>query len=151
MRGPVFLFASMNTELNRLVNEARAAFSAALQPAALENEKARYLGKNGAITERLKTLAKLAPEEKRTAGAEINAAKEAIEALLAERRRALAELRLNEQLAAESIDVSLPGRARSAGAIHPIARTWMRIEEIFRSIGFDFAEGPEIETDWYSF
>jgi phenylalanyl-tRNA synthetase alpha chain len=141
----------MNTELNRLVNEARAAFSAALQPAALENEKARYLGKNGAITERLKTLAKLTPDEKRTAGAEINAAKEAIEALLAERRQALAESRLNEQLAAESIDVSLPGRTRSAGAIHPIARTWMRIEEIFRSIGFDFAEGPEIETDWYSF
>ena len=145
------MFASMNTELEHLVNEARAAFSAALQPAALENEKARYLGKNGAITERLKTLAKLTPDQKRTAGAEINAAKEAIEALLAERRQALAESRLNEQLAAESIDVSLPGRTRSAGAIHPIARTWMRIEEIFRSIGFDVAEGPEIETDWYSF
>jgi phenylalanyl-tRNA synthetase alpha chain len=141
----------MNTDLDRLVDAARAAFAAALQPAALENEKARYLGKNGAITERLKELAKLAPEEKRTAGASINAAKEAIEALLAERRQALAELRLDEQLAAESIDVSLPGRSRSVGAIHPIARTWMRVEEIFRSIGFDFAEGPEIETDWYNF
>ena len=141
----------MNTDLDRLVDAARAAFAAATQSAALENEKARYLGKNGAITERLKALAKLAPEEKRTAGASINAAKEAIEALLAERRQALAELRLDEQLAAESIDVSLPGRSRSVGAIHPIARTWMRVEEIFRSIGFDFAEGPEIETDWYSF
>jgi len=141
----------MNTDLDRLVDAARAAFAAAVQPAALENEKARYLGKNGAITERLKALAKLAPEEKRTAGASINAAKEAIEALLAERRQALAERRLDEQLAAESIDVSLPGRSRSVGAIHPIARTWMRVEEIFRSIGFDFAEGPEIETDWYSF
>jgi len=115
-----------------------------MQPAALENEKARYLGRNGAITERLKALAKLTPEEKRTAGASINAAKDAIEALLAERRQALTELRLDEQLAAESIDVSLPGRARSVGAVHPIACTWMRIEEIFRSIGFDFAEGPEI-------
>ena len=141
----------MNTDLDRLVDAARAAFAAAMQPAALENEKARYLGKNGAITERLKALAKLAPEEKRTAGASINAAKEAIEALLAERRQALAELRLDEQLAAESIDVSLAGRSRSKGAIHPIARTWMRVEEIFRSIGFDFAEGPEIETDWYNF
>lgn len=141
----------MNTDLDRLVDAARAAFAAATQPAALENEKARYLGKNGAITERLKALAKLTPEEKRTAGASINAAKEAIEALLAERRQALAELRLDEQLAAESIDVSLPGRSRSVGAIHPIARTWMRVEEIFRSIGFDFAEGPEIETDWYNF
>ena len=89
----------MNTDLDRLVDAARAAFAAAMQPAALENEKARYLGKNGAITERLKALAKLAPEEKRTAGASINAAKEAIEALLAERRQALAELRLDEQLA----------------------------------------------------
>jgi phenylalanyl-tRNA synthetase alpha chain len=151
MRGPIFLFALMNAELDGLVSEARAAFARALQPAALENEKARYLGKNGAITERLKTLAKLPPDQKRTAGADINAAKEAIETLLAERRQALAESRLNEQLAAESIDVSLPGRTRTAGAIHPIARTWMRIEEIFRSIGFDFAEGPEIETDWYSF
>ena len=141
----------MDTELDTLVDEARAAFAAALQPAVLENEKARYLGKSGAITERLKALAKLAPEEKRAAGARVNAAKEAIERLLTERRAALADVRLNQQLAAESIDVSLPGRARSVGALHPIARTWMRIEEIFRSIGFDFAEGPEIETDWYSF
>jgi phenylalanyl-tRNA synthetase alpha chain len=141
----------MNTDLDELVDAARAACAAAMQPAALEPEKARYLGQNGGSTERLKALAKLTPEEKRTAGASINAAKEAIEALLAERRQALADLRLDEQLAAESIDVSLPGRSRSGGAIHPIARTWMRVEEIFRSIGFDFAEGPEIETDWYSF
>ena len=141
----------MNTDLDRLIDAARAAFAAAMQPAALENEKARYLGKSGAITQRMKALAQLAPEERRVAGASVNAAKQAIEALLTERRKALAELRLDEQLAAESIDVSLPGRSRSIGAIHPIARTWMRIEEIFHSIGFDFAEGPEIETDWYNF
>ncbi len=141
----------MSTELDQLVDEARAAFTLAVQPAALENEKARYLGKSGAITERLKALAKLTPEDKREAGARINVAKEAIERLLAERRQALAGARLSEQLAAESIDVSLPGRRRSVGAIHPISRTWMRIEEIFRSIGFDSAEGPEIETDWYNF
>ena len=141
----------MNTELEQLVNEARAAFAAATQPAALENEKARFLGKNGVITERLKALAKLAPEQKREAGASINAAKDAIEQLLAERRQTMADALLDRQLAAESIDVTLPGRGRSAGAIHPIARTWMRVEEIFRSIGFDVAEGPEIETDWYNF
>ncbi len=141
----------MNIDLDRLVDEARAAFAAARQPAALENEKARFLGRSGAITERLKALGKLSAEQKREAGAGINAAKEAIERLLSERRQALADVRLNEQLAAESIDVTLPGRGRSEGAIHPIARTWMRIEEIFRSIGFDFAEGPEIETDWYNF
>ena len=145
------MFAKMTSDLDRLVEQARSAFSAAVQSAALENEKARFLGKSGAITERLKALAGLAPEQKRDAGALINAAKGSIERLLAERRQALAEMRLDQQLAAESIDVTLPGRARSVGAIHPIARTWIRIEEIFRSIGFDFAEGPEIETDWYNF
>ena len=141
----------MATDLDRLVDEAHAAFAAATQPAALEDAKARFLGKSGKITERLKALATLTPELKREMGASINIAKSAIEQLLVQRRESLAELHLNEQLAAESIDVTLPGRGRSIGAIHPVARTWMRIEEIFRSIGFDFAEGPEIETDWYNF
>ena len=141
----------MATDLDRLVDEARAAFAAATQPAALEDAKARFLGRSGKITERLKAFATLTPELKREMGASINIAKSAIEQLLVQRRESLAELHLNEQLAAESIDVTLPGRGRSIGAIHPVARTWMRIEEIFRSIGFDFAEGPEIETDWYNF
>ncbi len=138
-------------ELEQLVDEARAAFAAVSHSAALENEKARYLGKSGAITERLKALAKLAPEEKREHGARINRAKESIERLLEERRQALADAQLNARLAQEAIDVTLPGRARSAGGIHPVMRTWMRIEEIFASIGFDVADGPEIETDWYNF
>jgi phenylalanyl-tRNA synthetase alpha chain len=138
-------------ELEQLVDEARAAFAAATNSAALENEKARFLGKAGAITERLKALAKLAPEEKREHGARINRAKESIERLLEERRQALADAQLNARLAQEAIDVTLPGRARSAGGIHPVMRTWMRIEEIFASIGFDVADGPEIETDWYNF
>ncbi len=138
-------------ELEQLVDEARVAFAAALHSAALENEKARFLGKSGAITERLKALAKLAPEEKRVQGARINRAKESIERLLEERRHALADAQLNIRLAQEAIDVTLPGRVRSAGGIHPVMRTWMRIEEIFASIGFDVADGPEIETDWYNF
>jgi phenylalanyl-tRNA synthetase alpha chain len=138
-------------DLEKLVNDARLAFDAAAQPAALENEKARFLGKSGAITERLKALAKLQPEEKRSAGALINEAKEAIEALLERRRQALAESQLVARLAQEAIDVTLPGRVRSGGGIHPVMRTWMRVEEIFASIGFDVADGPEIETDWYNF
>ena len=138
-------------DLEQLVNEARAAFAAAMQPAALENEKARFLGKSGAITERLKSLARLSAEEKREQGARINRAKEAIESLLDERRQALADAQLNERLAQEAIDVTLPGRVRSAGGIHPVIRTWMRVEEIFASIGFDVADGPEIETDWHNF
>ncbi len=137
--------------LDELVEQARAAFAAADAPAALENEKARFLGKTGSVTALLKELARLAPEERRARGARINAAKEAIERLLAERRRALADAELGARLAQESIDVTLSGRKRSAGGIHPVLRTWIRIEEIFRSIGFDVADGPEIETDWYNF
>lgn len=138
-------------DLSQLIDAARADFAAAQQPAALENAKARYLGKTGAITERMKGLAQLAPEEKRARGAEINAAKQAIEALLAERREALAQAELAQRLAAESIDVTLPGRVAGMGGIHPVMRTWMRIEEIFGSIGFDVADGPEIESDWFNF
>lgn len=138
-------------DLSQLIDAARADFAAAQQPAALENAKARYLGKTGAITERMKGLAQLAPEEKRARGAEINAAKQAIEALLAERRDALAQAELAQRLAAESIDVTLPGRVAGMGGIHPVMRTWMRIEEIFGSIGFDVADGPEIESDWFNF
>ncbi len=141
----------MSSDLDQLVAAAAAAFAAVSQPAALENEKARYLGKSGAITERLKALGKLPPEEKRQEGARINSAKEAIEGLLAERRQALADARLTERLAAESIDVTLPGRTKSAGGLHLVTRTALRIEEIFNSIGFDIADGPEIENDWYNF
>ncbi len=138
-------------DLDPLVREAAAAFAAADQPAALEDEKARFLGKSGRVTALLKALAGLAPEDRRVQGARINQAKEAIEALLAKRRAELAEAQLEARLAQESIDVSLPGRSRGAGGIHPVIRTWIRVEEIFRSIGFDVADGPEIESDWYNF
>jgi phenylalanyl-tRNA synthetase alpha chain len=136
---------------DHLVQLARVAFAAVDQPAALENEKARFLGKTGSLTELLKGLAKLAPEEKRAQGARINQAKEAIERLLVDRRAELADAQLIARLAQEAIDVTLPGRGASAGGIHPVIRTWMRVEEIFRSIGFDVADGPEIETDWFNF
>jgi phenylalanyl-tRNA synthetase alpha chain len=137
--------------LKQLVASARAAFAGARSPAALENEKARFLGKAGSVTELLKGLGKLAPDEKRAQGARINAVKQEIETLLDARRAQIAEGELAARLAQQSIDVTLPGRKRSAGGIHPIIRTWMRIEEIFGSIGFDVADGPEIEDDWYNF
>ncbi len=139
------------TDPEELIRAAQAAFAAATQPAALENEKARFLGKGGRLTELLKGLAKLSAEEKRSQGARINAAKERIEHLLEQRRAELAEAELNARLAQEAIDVTLPGRRRSSGGIHPVIRTWQRIEEIFGSIGFDLADGPEIENDWYNF
>jgi phenylalanyl-tRNA synthetase alpha chain len=139
------------TDLVRLVRDAEEAFAQAADSAALENAKARFLGKNGQLTESLKALGQADPETKKTLGAQINAAKNEIEGLLQKRRQAIADAELNKRLAAESIDVSLPGRGRGVGAIHPVIRTWRRVEEIFRSIGFDVADGPEIETDWMNF
>jgi phenylalanyl-tRNA synthetase alpha chain len=139
------------SDLDVLVADARTRFAAAVDGTALENEKARFLGKTGAITELLKGLGKLDPSAKKSEGARINAAKESIESLLTSRRQALAAAQLDAKLSAEAIDVTLPGRGLSSGNIHPVMRTWRRIEEIFRSIGFDVADGPEIETDWMSF
>ena len=84
-------------------------------------------------------------------GALINAAKQQVEALLTQRRQALADAELESQLRAEALDISLPGRRRAAGSVHPVSRTIARIEEIFASMGFDVADGPEIENDWTSF
>src|SRR6185369_12596790 len=128
--------------LEQLVVSAQADFVAAADAAALENAKAKYLGKTGQITEMMKGLGKLTPEEKKTQGALINAAKVQIENALTARRDALAEAQLQERLNAEAIDVTLPGRGRAPGGIHPVMRTWERVEAIFRSIGFDVAGGP---------
>ena len=143
--------ATASTDLEGLVRDAGERFEAAVDGTALENEKARFLGKTGAITECLKALGRLDPALKKAEGARINVAKDAIETLLASRRQALAAAQLEARLSAEAIDVTLPGRGLSTGGIHPVMRTWRRIEEIFRSIGFDVADGPEIETDWMSF
>ena len=137
--------------LEDIVARALAEFSAAADPSALENAKAGYLGKSGELTALLKTLGKLAPEERKTAGAAINVAKAKLEAALDARRAGLTDARMQSRLAEEALDVTLPGRGRKPGGIHPVIRTWQRVEEIFRSIGFDVADGPEIETDWYNF
>ena len=138
-------------DLDQLVQTAEHDFAAAATPADLENAKARYLGKAGRLTELLKGLAALPPEQKKTRGAEINATKQRVEAALAARRQALADAELDQQLKAEALDVTLPGRQRGAGGLHPVSRTIERIEAIFGSMGFDVADGPEIETDWMSF
>ncbi|MCU0966586.1 MAG: phenylalanine--tRNA ligase subunit alpha [Burkholderiaceae bacterium] len=138
-------------DLDTLVQTAQSAFDAAPTPAELENAKARFLGKAGQLTDLMKGLATLSVDEKKTRGAAINQAKQRVEALLQARRDALAQSELQAQLQAEALDVTLPGRRRGTGGLHPVSRTMMRIESIFASMGFDVADGPEIETDWYSF
>ncbi|RTL23039.1 MAG: phenylalanine--tRNA ligase subunit alpha [Burkholderiales bacterium] len=139
------------SDLDALLQAAQADFAAAPTPAELENAKARFLGKSGRVTELMKGLGALSIDEKKTRGAEINQCKLAIEAALTARRDALAAAELEKQLKAEALDVTLPGRQRGTGGLHPITRAMERIEAIFASMGFDVADGPEIETDWYSF
>ena len=139
------------SQLDQIVSQAQAAFEAASDAPSLENAKAQFLGKSGLLTEQLKGLAALAPEDKKTLGAAVNQAKQSIEALLNARRQALADAQLAQRLAAEAIDITLPGRGPGMGSVHPVMQSWQRIEDIFRSIGFDVADGPEIETDWFNF
>lgn len=139
------------TELNAIVDTAKAAFAQAVTPADLENAKALFLGKSGRMTELMKGMAALSVEEKKSTGAAINVAKQAIEAALTERRQALADAELQTQLQAEALDVTLPGRQRGQGGLHPVSLTLERIEAIFGSIGFEVAQGPEIESDWFNF
>lgn len=141
----------MTSSVDDLVVQAKEQFAQAHDAASLENAKARFLGKQGALTGFLKSLASLSPEEKRTEGARINQIKQQIEGLLNDRRAQLAQAELDRRLADEAIDVTLPGRGRGIGGIHPVIQTWQRVEAIFRSIGFDVADGPEIENDWTNF
>ena len=138
-------------DLETIVENAKAAFGAAALPAELENAKALFLGKTGRITELMKGMAQLPVDEKKSRGAAINLAKQAIEAALTSRRAALSDADLEKQLNAEALDVSLPGRQRAQGGLHPVSLTLERIEAIFGSMGFDVAQGPEIETDWFNF
>jgi phenylalanyl-tRNA synthetase alpha chain len=135
-------------DLDGIVSRALAAFRAAGDAASLENEKARFLGKGGELSAFRPTGT---PEERKAAGARFNAAKQRIEEALEARRSQLADEKLNARLAEEALDVTLPGRGRGRGGVHPVIRTWQRIEEIWRALGFEVADGPEIETDWYSF
>ena len=141
----------MTSPVDDLIVQAQEAFAQSADVTALENAKARFLGKQGALTAMMKNLAQLDAEQKRAEGARINQLKQQVEALLTQRRAELAQAELDKKLAAETIDVSLPGRGAGVGGIHPVIQTWQRVEAIFRSIGFEVADGPEIENDWTNF
>jgi phenylalanyl-tRNA synthetase alpha chain len=134
-----------------IIAEAEAALAAVASIADLEQVKARFLGKSGALTEQLKQLGKLPAEQRPAAGAAINVAKQAVEELVNNRRESILAAQQASKLANETIDVTLPGRGRGMGGVHPVSKTLERIEQLFHSIGFEVAEGPEIETDWHNF
>ena len=137
--------------LDTIVQDAITTLAAITVPADLENAKAKWLGKTGEISLLMKTLGTLSTEERPAAGARINVAKQQIEDALNARRDAIKAQALEAQLAQEALDVTLPGRGLGVGGLHPVTRTLARIEALFRSIGFEVADGPEIETDFYNF
>ncbi|TDT38586.1 phenylalanyl-tRNA synthetase alpha subunit [Halospina denitrificans] len=137
--------------LEALRDEALNAISEAGDLKTLEQLRVDYLGKKGHLTQLLKGLGKLDPEERPAAGQRINEAKERVQGAINTRRERLEAAALDEQLAAESVDVTLPGRGRETGGLHPVTRTLRRIEEIFGGAGYRVEEGPEIEDDHHNF
>ena len=141
----------MQQELDKLVNEAQQAIAAAEDLAKLDQVRVQYLGKKGSLTKQMQTLGKLAPEERREAGMVINAAKESVEKTIVLRRDVLKKAELDARLVSEAIDITLPGRGQQSGGLHPVTRTMQRIEALFTQLGFEIAEGPEIEDDYHNF
>jgi phenylalanyl-tRNA synthetase alpha chain len=138
-------------QLNQLIDQAKKDFASCLKLAELDHIKSKFLGKSGPITEAMKSLASLSPEEKPKKGAEINQVKKQIEALLETRKQEISNLELNEKLEKEKIDVTLPSRPKMKGSLHPVMNTIDEISTIFHGIGFDVADGPEIEDDFHNF
>jgi phenylalanyl-tRNA synthetase alpha chain len=138
-------------DVDDIVREALALFAGIDDADALEGTKARYLGKTGVITELRKTLGKLPPEERPAMGVRFNEAKDKLEEALRLRREAIQSAKLEARLKEEALDVTLPGRGVGIGSVHPVTRTLERVEMLFHSLGFEVADGPEIESDYYNF
>jgi phenylalanyl-tRNA synthetase alpha chain len=141
----------MDTDVGRIREEVMASLEAADGPQALEEVRVAALGKKGRVTELVKALGHLPPEERRDAGQAFNALKRELEAAIAARRAVLEEAALDARLASERIDVTLPPRERQEGRIHPVSQATEEIVAIFADMGFAVAEGPDVEDDWYNF
>lgn len=139
------------SELASIQQAALDAVSSAQDAASLDTVRVQYLGKKGELTALLKGLGQLPAEERPAAGAEINKAKEAVQAAIAERKQALEQAALDQKLSQEVVDVTLPGRNAELGGLHPVTQVLRRIEGFFRGVGYDVVEGPEIEDDYHNF
>lgn len=138
-------------DLDQLLEDAVTAISQADNLKSLDQHRVHYLGKKGILTESLKSLGQLPPEQRPLAGQKVNVVKEKIQVLLEERTNSLQQSQIAEQLASESIDITLPGRFQNMGTIHPVTKTRERIENLFRQMGFSVMDGPEIEDDYHNF
>ncbi len=127
------------------------AISAASDESGLEELRLQAVGKKGEVSLKMRELGKMTPEERQVAGPKLNALKDEINSALAAKKDALADAALDARLAEEWLDVTLPGRTRGKGTIHPISQVTEEISAIFADLGFSVAEGPQIENDWYNF
>ena len=141
----------MTQDVDAIVKEALATFAGIDDASQLEQAKARYLGRSGALTQVLKGLSKVPAADRPAFGSRVNAAKEKLEAALEERRVRIESRQLETRLTGEALDVTLPGKGLAVAGLHPVTRTLQRIETLFHSMGFEVADGPEIETDYYNF
>ncbi len=137
--------------LSAILNEALAAVAAAGDIPALEEVRVTFMGKKGSITELLKSLGGMDPEQRKIAGQQINDLKQQVQDALNEKRDALQTAQLAAKLSQERIDVTLPGRGLEVGGLHPVSRTIARIESFFAELGFETKQGPEIEDDFHNF
>ena len=147
----VFGIGETMIDIESLSSQALADIAAAATPDALEALRVALLGRNGSITAQLKALGALPGDQRKAAGEAINRARDAISDALSARKIALDDAALDARLAGETIDVSLPGRNATRGGVHPVSRTLERITEIFGRLGYELADGPEIEDDWHNF
>ena len=139
------------SDIQTLSARALADIAAAQTPEAVEALRVGLLGKQGSITSQLKQLGALPPDQRKTAGEAINRARDEVSSALSARKALLEEAALDARLAGEAVDVTLPGRLPQRGGIHPITRTLERIASIFGNLGYELADGPEIEDDWHNF
>lgn len=137
--------------LNAIVDKAIKQVNDAGDLAALDTVRVEYLGKKGELTAQLKNLGKLEAKERPKAGAKINEAKQVVQSAIEDKKAGLESSAIEAQLAKESIDVTLPGRNRKNGGVHPVTKTLRRINDIFSAVGFNIAQGPEIEDDFHNF
>ena len=137
--------------LEDLINSAQTQIEQATDLATLDAVRVDFLGKKGQLTAQLKSLGSLPVEEKKTQGQKINESKRQLQQLLEEKRNALETAAIDEQLKNEAIDVTLPGRGRNEGGLHPVTRTIRRITALFAQLGFSVSEGPEVESEYYNF
>jgi phenylalanyl-tRNA synthetase alpha chain len=142
---------AIESQLLEIENDAKATLTATTTLAALDQAKARYVGKSGSVTVLAKTVGTLPVNERPATGAAVNAAKQRIEALVESIRTEILAAELDVRLRGEAIDVTLPGRKQGVGGLHPITRAQEHAERLFHTMGFEVADGPEIESDWYNF